>query len=798
MKRKIVVFAAFLLVKVCMADYVGIYVSSAHYYDSDADGFIDSVILNFSGSVLESDLPAFLKLLDMPTWRNFTVRQSRLLSEKAIEILVRENSDRPVTSVSGQDLFRTREGKLPGGGEVRTNSFMARDHLSPVIVSANLISYTGLVDSLIVVFSERINAFSASEPFSFRTPDGQTYSVSFSGSSFETDTYTGEVSGGDIGVIKQGDSVWIRPQAQISDPLYNVQTNSANRRTEIDATVINDALTFTNAYYYDRDADGFIDSIVIACRGELSGSDLEVLNDLIVLPSERNFTLENISFSSGNLILTVHEGSTEPRTSVFSTDVISIKRGIIPGKGLVGAMAISVQDRVAPVLLSAHVETHEVGDDTLFMDFSENISRVTPGEPFIFHNGNTRYQVILSTISLRSHQYMGRILSVDGEMNAGDSVWINASVNTSDLAGNEQSNSSNRRVFLTVNNLDIPVEFASAAYFDDDADGFVDRINIEFSGPVSSTDLERISELIQFPSARNFQVRSFSQHNTTIIVRVVERRNQPNTAVTADDRIRIVSGRTPGGGLLVEKTIPVSASMAPVLLSAHLDWFGEGRDSLRLVFSEPVKSTSSQRPALFRKPGDWIYEVVITNSRVIESRLSGLVVSVSDNSGMRIGDSVWINTEARISDNQDNVQLNALNRRVLLTMETHLSLRVMAENNPFTEGRRPMPEIVKSIYARKGLVAPADGMVIVAEPDRVFRESLDLEGTVSIYDVVHNPVIQKKKMLFDSGKNRLYFVWDGNNYNGRKTGTGTYLAIVKVKDKSGKEITRQLNLGIKR
>jgi len=88
--------------------------------------------------------------------------------------------------------------------------------------------------------------------------------------------------------------------------------------------------------------------------------------------------------------------------------------------------------------------------------------------------------------------------------------------------------------------------------------------------------------------------------------------------------------------------------------------------------------------------------------------------------------------------------------------------------------------------------------VIVAEPDRVFRESLDLEGTVSIYDVVHNPVIQKKKMLFDSGKNRLYFVWDGNNYNGRKTGTGTYLAIVKVKDRSGKEITRQLNLGIKR
>ena len=143
-------------------------------------------------------------------------------------------------------------------------------------------------------------------------------------------------------------------------------------------------------------------------------------------------------------------------------------------------MAISVQDRVAPVLLSAHVETHEVGDDTLFMDFSENISRVPPGEPFIFHNGNARYQVILSTISLRSYQYMGRVLSVDGEMNAGDSVWINASVNTSDLAGNAQSNSGNRRVFLTVNNLDIPVEFPSAAYFDDDADGFVDRINISF------------------------------------------------------------------------------------------------------------------------------------------------------------------------------------------------------------------------------------------------------------------------------------------------------------------------------
>ena len=439
----------------------------------------------------------------------------------------------------------------------------------------------------------------------------------------------------------------------------------------------------------------------------------------------------------------------------------------------------------------------EVGDDTLFMDFSENISRVPPGEPFIFHNGNARYQVILSTISLRSYQYMGRVLSVDGEMNAGDSVWINASVNTSDLAGNAQSNSGNRRVFLTVNNLDIPVEFPSAAYFDDDADGFIDRINIEFFGPVSIQTLRGFrTDSIPFSTKLPGPVFLPAQHH--LIVRVVERRNQPNTAVTADDRIRIVSGRTPGGGLLVEKTIPVSDSVAPVLLSAHLDWFGEGRDSLRLVFSEPVKSTSSQRPALFRKPGEWIYEVVINDSRVIESRLSGLVVSVSDNSGMRIGDSVWINTEARISDNQDNVQLNALNRRVLLTMETHLSLRVMAENNPFTEGRRPMPEIVKSIYARKGLVAPADGMVIVAEPDRVFRESLDLEGTVSIYDVVHNPVIQKKKILFDSGKNRLYFVWDGNSYNGRKTGTEYLSGYSKSKRQIGKEITRQLNLGIKR
>jgi hypothetical protein len=74
-----------------------------------------------------------------------------------------------------------------------------------------------------------------------------------------------------------------------------------------------------------------------------------------------------------------------------------------------------------------------------------------------------------------------------------------------------------------------------------------------------------------------------------------------------------------------------------------------------------------------------------------------------------------------------------------------------------------------------------------------------LEGKISIFDIVNNPVVVRRPMAFDENQTkRLYYVWDGRNDNGRAVGTGTYVAIVSITDDQGKRWTEQLLLGVKR
>ena len=94
------------------------------------------------------------------------------------------------------------------------------------------------------------------------------------------------------------------------------------------------------------------------------------------------------------LVIVVQENSAEPRTSVFSFDRIGISGGIIPGNILVHNAQISAQDKIAPVLLSAHLEKHDIGDDTLLINISEPVNGVENGQPFNFSRaGGGQYTV---------------------------------------------------------------------------------------------------------------------------------------------------------------------------------------------------------------------------------------------------------------------------------------------------------------------------------------------------------------------------------------------------------------------
>ena len=62
------------------ADTKSIYITGASYYDMNADGFIDSINLIYSGPILESDLGVITNFINLPSWRNFSITSVSLLS----------------------------------------------------------------------------------------------------------------------------------------------------------------------------------------------------------------------------------------------------------------------------------------------------------------------------------------------------------------------------------------------------------------------------------------------------------------------------------------------------------------------------------------------------------------------------------------------------------------------------------------------------------------------------------------------------------------------------------------------
>ncbi len=801
MRKQLVVFAILIIAAVTVAHNESIYFTRAVYYDSDADGFIDSIVLTHSGPIVQRDISTLRQNIRLPAWRNFSPDfQIILPADNTVVLLVNENRDIPVTSVTSDDIIRFLEVVLPGSnGKVMETQLTPIDSVAPVLQSAQLISYGGVVDSLRVILSEKIRPFTHQRPFLFRKPSGVSYLIYLSSVTL-TDSIVSGIPN-NISYMSEGDSVWINTDALITDNAGNVQQNSLNRRVFLEMLRFDDIITFTGASYYDRNADGFIDSITISTSGSVSESNLSAILSLTSLPDYRNFTIQSQYLEENTIVLIVQENRDEPNTAVTENDRIILTQGVILERVLVLGANILVQDRVAPVILWAHLDAHDVGEDSVLIRFSEPVAPINSEMPFRFlRPGADEYEATLRAVFQDNEgRYTGEVVSVQQDtIMIGDSVWINTAASIGDNLSNIQSNPLNRRVPLTVNLMDFPVVLTQAAYFDMNRDGFIDRIKIRFTGPLHDNDLQRVQELISLPSFRFFSILNISILDSTIFLTVRELSAMPRTSVFPGDRIAVRGGHLPEGGYLIGGTVSVLDSVAPVINSAHLDWYNQDHQMLRITFSEPIKKIYSNQPFLFQKPDAAVYTVnTFPDNRLNDANYIGQIQNVYHQNGIQQNDSIWISDKANITDKVNITQTAYINRKVLITITYHFQIRYLAENNPFTEGRRAIPQPVEEAYALNNVSLPADGMVIIVEPDRAISHSYPLKGTVSIYDVVQNPVIQKKTMVFHSQTNRLYFVWDGRNYNGRKVGTGTYLAVINVSGPDRK-FSSKINIGVKR
>ena len=221
------------------------------------------------------------------------------------------------------------------------------------------------------------------------------------------------------------------------------------------------------AYYYDNNADGFVDSIHVEATTDIGGGltdDMvtELLDSAITLPGFRNFTINNSGTVSGGFYIDVTEDNANPTTYVTDEDKLVISDYMLSTGGMIEAAEAPIHDRVAPLIhwddMSAFLVDFQVDsiDDTLTVKFSENITDVTHSEPFLFLSmeENTQYQAQLSHVS---HTDNTMKFTVDGfnsvqYMRDGDSIWIQRTDRVGDNVNpiNYQNNNNNTRRKLWV------------------------------------------------------------------------------------------------------------------------------------------------------------------------------------------------------------------------------------------------------------------------------------------------------------------------------------------------------------
>lgn len=222
---------------------------------------------------------------------------------------------------------------------------------------------------------------------------------------------------------------------------------------------ISKILKFPAAYYYDKNADGKVDSIFIEVEGPVDQEDLEKLKSSITLPDSRKFKLNSISIVKGGIALDVTEQNSEIKTYVTPTDIIAVNSGTLPAGGLIEGNIINVQDKVAPVLMSGTFFSDK--QDTMQVEFSEPVDHFSSKEPILFSHDGKTYSVYLAENGVFSKErfYTSKVTSVQSgyAITDGDLIWINPAAKIGDTLDVKQLNPENRKVRLKVQEAEYDV-----------------------------------------------------------------------------------------------------------------------------------------------------------------------------------------------------------------------------------------------------------------------------------------------------------------------------------------------------
>ncbi len=797
-------------------------ITSSAMHDVNADGLIDSITIAISaGEGAEINIDDLLPKISLPAHRGLTI-DTAWVSESVVTLMCTQINGDINTAVTDQDAIKIMAGSV-GSVMIPANvSTIPVDKMSPVIMpsGAFLVDLpNGGVDTVTVIFSEAIvEKNSAGQPFTFRRGTDQ-YGVFLTFVEMNGAEVKYEVNSVASGKsVKSGDSLRISGLGLVEDGAGNLQNNPLNVEREV---MVVSTVEFSNASYWDMSGDGLIDSITIEV-GVGDGIELnsESLLGLITLPADRNFSVLSSSIAGNILTLNVKEGNSVPNTAVSASDVIVITAGKFGGVQVLSTKTISVVDRVAPVILEDGATLFDYSDgvpDTLVIKFSENLGALeSSGEQFSFRRGDTPYKLFLSVTSQSGNAITFSVDHISGVDYAlsGDSLRINSLTSQiKDIPGTRQLNALNIERELNVISKVSPV---SATYYDDDANGMIDRVEIavEASNAFFQNETTEFLSLITLPADRVLTIDSSYFALGTLTLIVTEGAKAPNTAVSSTDIVTIAAGTASGGTVMNEVSLDVIDAMAPVIMPNGAIYHDSlsGTDFIEIVFSEPVTVADASAETINFSDGAVPYQMIIKKQSE-----NGNSYTFSIEEGMRPEtsetDSVHINSVITniVQDLNGLVQESADNVRRALQVQAYVNPYELQVNaiSPYIQGVSVIPDGLDhpSFELRPGVNGGYTGMVmqaraVVAGSDQIL-EGLQLEGRIRILDQVGNVILDSGELVYMPENGTMIFVWNGLNEIAREVASGAYLAQFSVRATvaSGgydQELIKNIMVGVKK
>jgi len=449
-------------------------------------------------------------------------------------------------------------------------------------------------------------------------------------------------------------------------------------------------------------------------------------------------------------------------------------------------LPIRFADSVGPLLKDA-IMLERVGSDldTFLLTFTEKIRDSSIiGKSLKLIKSDGKHFVDANLLQIRGDTIVVTA-SVHDEKRAspGDSLQIESSGPLVDSYGNH-ARVDNRPVVIRIRRS--PANIIRSFYLDRDANGVVDQAQIEFDRAVDISDISASFLWVKSISTNplNGTRIKYGDSESVVLVDLNGAFNKNVDNITSGVMtVKVEYKQFPS----IQKNSVVNDSAAPVLASAlyapgisSANESIEPSDTLIVTFSEEVSSISSDLPLKFRKPGsESDYKISLELLRQKGTEFVFKVTSIQNPLYPEIGDSVWINPEKNIADMSSNNQSNPLNKRVLLGFRsTPLKFKFKLGPNPFDPSRQ--------------------AVTIIVGPETITRELLEIQATVVIYDNLGNKVHQDFQKSINNKNPQVELRWNGENLSGKRVGKGTYMAVIRAEEKTGRRVeTARLFIGVK-